>query len=107
MFITYRELNDIKKCLINIKIYGLLGITDLKKINNWNQIKGQSLQINPTLEEQKEINNSRHLYFPFTTPTLNDLLNFSLNLIDDNNNDIEFEAYKKKSAFLILKLMYF
>ena len=73
MFTTYRELIDIKKCLINIKMYDLLGITDLKKINNWNQIKGQCLRINPTLEEQKEINNIRHLYFPFTTPILNDL----------------------------------
>ena len=31
IFITYRELSDIKKSLINSKICGLLGITDLKK----------------------------------------------------------------------------
>ena len=30
-FITCRELNDVKKSLINGKIYGLLGIIDLKK----------------------------------------------------------------------------
>ena len=30
VFITCRELNDVKKALINSKIYGLLGITDLK-----------------------------------------------------------------------------
>ena len=29
---TCRELNDIKKSLINSKIYGLLGIIDLKKL---------------------------------------------------------------------------
>ena len=34
-------------------MYGLLRIIDLKKINNWEKIKGQSLQINATLEEQK------------------------------------------------------
>ena len=54
MFITCRELNDTKKYLINNKIYGMLGITDLKKINNWEEIKGQSLWINALLEEQKE-----------------------------------------------------
>ena len=52
IFITSRELNDIKKSLINSRIYRLLGITDLKKINNWEEIKGQSLWINATLEEQ-------------------------------------------------------
>ena len=33
-FLTRTELNDVKKCLINNKIYGLVGIIDLKKINN-------------------------------------------------------------------------
>ena len=32
IFITCRELSDIKKSLINSKICGLLGTTDLKKI---------------------------------------------------------------------------
>ena len=48
------------------------------------------------LEEQKEINNSRHLCFPFMTLTLNDLLNFNINLIDDQNKQITFEENKKK-----------
>ena len=74
IFITSRELNDVKEFLINSKIYVLLGIIDLKKVNNWEEVKGQSLWINATLEEQKEISNSRHLCFPFTTLTLNDLL---------------------------------
>ena len=43
MFISCRGLNDVKKALINSKIYGLLGITDLKKINNWEEVKGQSI----------------------------------------------------------------
>ena len=62
IFITCRELNDIKKSLINGKVYGLLGIIDLKKINNWEEIKGQSIWINATLVEQKEINNSTHMF---------------------------------------------
>ena len=32
IFITCRELNDVKKALINGKIYGVLGIIDLKKL---------------------------------------------------------------------------
>ena len=73
-----------------------MGIIDIIEINNWGEIKGQSLWINATLEEQKEINNSRHLCFPFMTTTLNDLLNFSINLIDDHNKQITFEDNKRK-----------
>ena len=104
IFITYRELNDIKKSLINSKIFGLLlGNIDLKKINNWNKIKGQSLWITAMLEEQRELNNSRHLCFSFMTLTLNDLLDFSINLIDDNNKEIEFASNEKKISILNFK----
>ena len=85
IFITCRELNDVKKALINGKIYGLLGIIDLKKINNCEEIKDQSIWVNASFVEQKEINNSRHMRFTFTTKTLNDLLSFSIYLLDDNN----------------------
>ena len=95
IFITCRELNNVKKSLINSKIYGLIGITDLKKINDWEEIKGRSLWINVTFEEQKEINNSKHLCFPFMTRTLSDLLNFSINLVNDNNKQIVFEGNEK------------
>ena len=54
VFLAGRELNDVKKTLTNSKISGLLGIFDFKKINNWEDIKGQSIWINATLEEQKE-----------------------------------------------------
>ena len=55
-------------------------------------IKEKSLWINVTLEEQKEINSSKHLCFPSETSTLNDLLSFSINLTDDSNKAVEFEA---------------
>ena len=90
-----RELNDVKKALINSKIYGLLGIIDLKKINNSEEIKGQSIWINATLGEQNEISSSRHLCFPLTTKTLNDLLSFSIYLLDDNNKEITFVDSEK------------
>ena len=82
----------------------MLGIIDLKKINSWEEIKGQSFWINATLEEEKEINNSRHLCFPFTTTTLNDLLNFSINLVDDHNKQITFADNEKKIIILNFKI---
>ena len=99
IFLTCRELNDVQKCLINSKIYGLLGIIYLKKLNNWEEIKEQSLWINATLEEQKEINNTRHICFTLSTQSLNDLLNFSVILLENNNKEIEFNANEKKLVF--------
>ena len=81
----------------------MLGIIDLKKINNWEEKKGQSIWINATLVEQKEINNSRHMCFPFTTKTLNDLLSFSIYLLDKNNNRITFPDEEKKISILNFK----
>ena len=97
IFITWRELNDVNKSLINGKIYELVEIIDLNKINNWKErVKGQSIWINTTLEEQKEINSRKHILFLFTISSLNDLISFSINLIDDNNKQIEMEITKKK-----------
>ena len=102
-FLTCRELNNVKKSLTNSTIHGLLGIIDLKKIDNWEEIKVQSLWINATLKEQKEINNSRHLCFLFMNTTLNGLLNFSMNLVDDRNKQITFENNNKKISILNFK----
>ena len=39
-FVTWRELNDAKKLLINGRIYSLSGIISLPKISSWENIKG-------------------------------------------------------------------
>ena len=39
---------------------------------------------------------SRHICFPFRTKTLNEILNFSINLLDDINKQITFAENKKK-----------
>ena len=97
IFNTCRELNDVKKSLINCKSYRLIGIIDLNKINNWKEgKKGKSIWINTTLEEQKDINSRKHLCFPLTTTSLNDLLSSSINLIDDSNKQIEFKNNEKR-----------
>ena len=42
-------------------------------------------------------NLSGHLCFPFMTLTLNDLLNFSINLIDDNKKQRKSVSNEKKN----------
>ena len=100
IFVTCKELNGVKKSILNGKVQDLLSIIDLDKINSLKKIKGQSIWINATFKDQKEINNNSHLCFPFLTRSLNDLLSFSIYLRDDKNKEIEFNSGEQKISVL-------
>ena len=103
IFVTWRELNNAKTTFINGKIYNILGIINLNKINNWEYIKGKSLWVNIDFDEANQINNnSKHLL----TSSLNDLLNFSINLIDDDET-IELIISETKIGILNFKINVF
>ena len=104
IFVTSKELNDVKKAILNDNVYGLLAIIDLNKTDNWGKIKGQSVWINAAFKDQKERNNKSHLCFPFVTKSLNDLLSFSIYLIDDHNKELTFTSGKKKISILNLQI---
>ena len=67
IFILGKNLSGVKKSILNKKIFDILAIVDLKKINNWNDIKGQSVWTNAAFKDHKEIGNNSHLPFPFIT----------------------------------------
>ena len=97
IFATSRELNDVKKAILNDNVYGILAIIDLNKIDNWGEVKGQSVWINAAFKDQNEINNNSHLCFPFVTQSLNDLVSFSIYLIDDDNEELTFTSRRKNN----------
>ena len=43
IFILGKNLSGVKKSILNKKIFDILTTVDLKKINNWNDVKGQSV----------------------------------------------------------------
>ena len=92
IFITSKELNGVKKSLLNNTIYDLLAIINIDKISNWSEVKGQSVWTNVSFKDHKEINNSSHLCFPFITRSFSDLTNFRIFLQDDKNKKTEFAA---------------
>ena len=99
IFVTCRKLNHAKKSLINGKMYSLTAIIKQqknKKINSWENIKEKSLWVNATFNKQEETNNGRHLCFPFITSSLNDLLNFRINLMDNKNKQASFKSHERK-----------
>ena len=103
IFVTCRELNNAKAALINGKIVNILGTINLNKINNWEYIKGKSLWVNDNFDEPKQINNIDHLSFSFKTLSLNHMLGFKINLIDDDNKPIEFNSGETKISILNFK----
>ena len=96
IFILGKNLSGVKKSMLNKKIFDILAIVDLKKINNWNDIKGQSVWTNAAFKDHKEISDSSHLCFPFITKSFSDLCNFSIFLQDDLDKKIEFKPDEKK-----------
>ena len=93
-------MSGVKKGIINYKIYNILAAIDLHKINNWVEIKGQSIWTNVQFKDHKEINNNSHLCFPFVTRTFSDLTSFTITLQDDQNKKIEFESGERKISIL-------
>ena len=93
-------MSGVKKGIINYKIYNILATIDLHKINNWVEIKGQSIWTNVQFKDHKEINNNSHLCFPFITRTFSDLTSFTITLQDDQNKKIEFESGERKISIL-------
>ena len=96
IFILDKNLSGVKKSILSKKIFDILAIVDLKKINNWNDIKGQSVWTNAAFKDHKEISDSSHLCFPFIRKSFSDLCSFSIFLQDDSDKKIEFKPDEKK-----------
>ena len=95
IFIIGKNLSGIKKSILNQKIFEILAVIDLNKINNWKDIKGQSIWTNFSFKDAKEKSNNNHPCFPFTTKSFNDLTRFGIFLQDDSNKKIEFKSEEK------------
>ena len=91
-----KKLNGVKKLILDNKIFDILAVVDLNKINNWIDIKGQTIWTNAAIKDNKEINNNNHLCFPFITRSFSNLTSFSIFLQDDSNKKIEFKSGEKK-----------
>ena len=53
IFITGKELDEVKKSILNRKVYEPISYIDLNKTSNWKEIKGQSLWISVAFKDQK------------------------------------------------------
>ena len=107
IFVNCRKLNSAKVVLINGKIYSIFRIISLNKISNWEYIKGKSFWVNVSFTEPELINDSKHLSYSFKTVSLNDLLNFGINVIDEKNRSMKFISGEQKKSILKFKIEVF
>ena len=74
----------------------IIGVLNLNEIEKWDKIKNSSRWVNVSFQSHEENRQARHFSYNFLTKNKNDLLNFTVKLIDSNNEDIEFIDGEKK-----------
>ena len=103
IFLQTTGLKSAKYALLNNEYKQTIGIVNLKQIENWNALKQSSKWVNITFQEQIENKNTVHPSFSFISNNKEDVLGFSLKLVDSNNKIIKFTEGEKK--FPILKFI--
>ena len=84
-------LNEARDILINGKLYKAIGCIFTNEIEGWDKIKKTTYNwVSCKLTNSRYPHAAKHLAFVFDTTSLNTLLNFSLNLIDQTGKEITF-----------------
>ena len=103
IFLQTTGLKSAKYALLNNEYKQIIGIANLKQIENWNALKESSKWVDITFQEQIENKNTLHPSFSFISNNKEDVLGFSLKFVDSNSKIIKFADGEKK--FPILEFM--
>ena len=96
MFLQTTGLKSAKYALLNNEYKQIIGIVNLKQIENWDALKQSSKLVDITFQEQIENKNTLHPSFSFISNNNEDVLGFSLKLVDSNSKIIKFTEGEKK-----------
>ena len=94
-FYKHTGLKSAKYTLLNEEYKQIIGIINLIQIENWNTLKKGSKWVDITFQEQIENKNTEHPLFSFISNNKEDVLDFSLKLVDSNNKIIKFAVGEK------------
>ena len=89
-----------KYALLNDEYKQIIGIVNLKQIENWDTLKQSSKWVDLKFEEQIENKNTSHPLFSFISNNKVDVLSFSLKLVGPDNKLINFVEGEKKIPIL-------
>ena len=78
----------------------IIGTANLKQIENWDALKESSKWVDITFQEQIVNKNTLHPSLSFISNNNEDVLGFSLKLVDSNNKIIKFTEGEKTFPIL-------
>ena len=104
VFITCQNLDSSKKALINNKIYGILGIINLREIKKWEEMKAKSLYVNAKIDGSHYTDKAKHFGFKLKTSFPAEFLEFTCKFLDDKANKIEFDDNEEKVPIIDLQI---
>ena len=96
IFIVRYNLDSAKKALINGKTYSLLGIINLSEVKNWEEVKGKSVYVSVKFDDISSIESSNHFAFKFKTSFPTEILEFKIELLDDQAKQVGFNSSETK-----------
>ena len=97
IFLTVSGLNEARDIFINGKVYKAIGCIFTNEIEGWDKIKKTTSNwVSCRLTNSKYPFGAKHLAFEFDTSSLNTLLTFTLNLIDQTGKEISFLDSEQK-----------
>ena len=100
LFLQTTGLKSTKYALLNDKYKQIIGIVNLNQIENWDMLKQSSKWVDVTFREQRETKNTVHPSFSFISNNKEDMLSFSLKLVDTGNKIIKFAEGEKRFPIL-------
>ena len=97
IFLIVEGLNDARDIFINGKLYKSIGCIYTNEIEGWDKIKKTTSNwVNFKFSNSKYPFGAKHLSFEFDTTSFHNLLDFNLNLLDQNGKEITFLAAEQK-----------
>ena len=100
IFLQTTGLKPAKYALLNKEYEQIIGSANLNQIENWHTLKQRSQWVNITFQGQIENKNTEHPLFSFISNNKEDVLCFSLKLVDSNSKIITFADGEKKFPIL-------
>ena len=100
IFLQTVGLKSAKYALLYEEYKQVIGNVNLTQIENWNTLKQTSKWVDVTFQEQIENKNTLHPAFSFISTYKEDVLGFSLKLLDTSNKIIKFTERGKKFPIL-------
>ena len=97
IFLIVNGLNDARDILLNGKLYKSIGCIYTNEIEGWDEIKKTTSNwVNCKFSNSKYPFGAKHLSFEFDTTSFHNLLDFKLNLLDQNGKEITFLTTEQK-----------